>query len=227
VAARLHTPWVVTVHGSDARLPGRDRFLRKAGAVGAVSDALVRELGPSAVLLPMPLRMEPTGPWAPPAAPPLRLVAVARATPEKGLDVLLEAVALVRSSGTDVVVDLVGAGTQEIGGHGPLPRSEIAQLLAGAHALVVPSRNEGLGLVAVEAMACGVPVVASAVGGLPEVVADGVDGLLVPPGDAVALAAALRRLPLPAPAGAAVARHEPASVAARHLEVYERVVNAR
>jgi glycosyltransferase involved in cell wall biosynthesis len=57
-----------------------------------------------------------------------------------------------------------------------------------------PSIAEGFGLALVEAMACGVCVVASAAGGIPEVVADGVSGLLVPPGDHAALAAAILRL---------------------------------
>ena len=61
-------------------------------------------------------------------------------------------------------------------------------------AVVIPSRVEGFGLVAVEAMMVGTPVVAAAVGGLPEVVDDEESGLLVPPGDPAAIATALRRL---------------------------------
>jgi glycosyltransferase involved in cell wall biosynthesis len=64
----------------------------------------------------------------------------------------------------------------------------------GLDALVLPSLSEGFGLVAAEAGACGVPVVAARASSLPEIVEDGTTGLLVPPGDAHALAAALDRV---------------------------------
>jgi glycosyltransferase involved in cell wall biosynthesis len=71
---------------------------------------------------------------------------------------------------------------------------DIATLLAAADLMVMPSHQEGLGVAALEAMAAGVPVIASRVGGLPEAVQDGETGILVPPGDAAALALAIARL---------------------------------
>jgi glycosyltransferase involved in cell wall biosynthesis len=73
-------------------------------------------------------------------------------------------------------------------------RDDVPALLATADALVLPSWVEGLPLVVLEAMAAGVPVVASAVGGTPEAVVAGETGLLVPPRDVDALARALREL---------------------------------
>jgi glycosyltransferase involved in cell wall biosynthesis len=78
--------------------------------------------------------------------------------------------------------------------HGAQPRSTVLRTLAGAYAAVLPSAWENLPHAAVEALAAGTPVVATAVGGVPEVVRDGVNGLLVPSGSVDALAAALARL---------------------------------
>ena len=72
--------------------------------------------------------------------------------------------------------------------------ADVVPLLAAADLVVMPSLQEGLGVAALEAMAAGKPVVASRVGGLVEVVDDGVTGILVEPGDATSLAAALRML---------------------------------
>jgi L-malate glycosyltransferase len=64
----------------------------------------------------------------------------------------------------------------------------VAELLACSDLLLLPSENESFGLVALEAMSCGVPVVATSIGGIPEVVQDGVSGYLAPVGDVEAMA---------------------------------------
>jgi glycosyltransferase involved in cell wall biosynthesis len=78
---------------------------------------------------------------------------------------------------------------------GEVDRNQVATLLADADMLVLPSRDEGLPLVLIEAMAAGLPTIASAgVGAIPEVVLHGETGLLVPPGDVTALAHAIETL---------------------------------
>ena len=73
-------------------------------------------------------------------------------------------------------------------------RHDVPELLAAADIFVLSTRSEGLPLSILEAMSAGLPVVASRVGGIPELVVDGETGLLVPPGDPASLAAAIERL---------------------------------
>ena len=239
------TPLVITLHGSDVHIaerPGLRKLarltLRRARVIGVVSEALRREVidllnvDPNkVVVLRMPVQMPvPVGVVAPADPPPLRLVCVGRLAREKGFGVLLDALRLL---GEPVRLDVFGDGPAraeleaaaaggDIHFHGARPRAEIAEALAQAHALVVPSLREGLGIVALEALAVGRPVIASGTGGLVETVVDGDDGILVPPGDPAALADALRRLPLPPPKAVAVARHRPDAVARAHVDAYER-----
>jgi N-acetyl-alpha-D-glucosaminyl L-malate synthase BshA len=111
----------------------------------------------------------------------------------------------------------------------------VEEVLVGADCFLLPSENESFGLAALEAMACRVPVVATAVGGLPEVVTDGESGFLRPVGDVGGMAAAAERLltddALRARFAAAAqerARREfsVAPVVARYRAVYERALAA-
>ena len=117
-----------------------------------------------------------------------------------------------------------------------LPRTEVVQLLSHAAVLVCPSVYEPFGLVNVEAMGCEAPVVASAVGGIPEIVVHGETGLLVPPADPAALAAAINEL-LADPARArrmgqagrarVLDRFSWPAIARRTVELYENVLASR
>jgi glycogen synthase len=120
----------------------------------------------------------------------------------KGVNVLLQAYNQLCPSGADVALVLAGLPRPDF--HIPdrpgiivAPRVPLREVIAGfRHATVgvVPSVvEEGFGRVAVECLATGTPCVVSAIGGLMDIVTDGVDGLYVPPGDAAALAAALRQ----------------------------------
>lgn len=135
---------------------------------------------------------------------PRTIAMVACLREEKRVDVLLDAAPLIFVRHPDAEILIVGDGgcraqletlarTNLVAdrvrflGH----RDDVPAILAGADVFVLPSRSEALPNAVVEAMASGLPVVASDVGGIPELVKDGRTGRLVPPGDAARLAAAL------------------------------------
>jgi glycosyltransferase involved in cell wall biosynthesis len=148
------------------------------------------------------------------AAGPFTVLFVGRLVERKGVSHLVDAVSLLRS-GVDVRLVIVGDGPerariearireQGLDGRvvvrGRVSEAELQVAYAAADAFVLPAvmdrrgDTEGLGVVLLEAMNHRVPVIASAIGGIMDIVEDGVSGLLVPPGDATALAAALERL---------------------------------
>jgi glycosyltransferase involved in cell wall biosynthesis len=165
---------------------------------------------------------------------------------QKGLDTLLDAMAILAEDDGAPMLRIAGRGRDGPRVHarvrrlglerrvsllGEVSHAEKLRLLAGAALLVMPSRFEGFGLVAAEAMAAGVPVLASTAGALPEVIDPPRGGVLVPPGDAPALAAGLASLLGDAPRRAELGRSARTSarrfdwnaVAARHLEFVRRV----
>ncbi len=125
---------------------------------------------------------------------------VGREWRRKGGDVLIEAFRRIRAERPEVKLTIVGTdeAPRDVDGVevlGPIAdRDRLARLYAAARVFCVPSRYEPFGLVYVEAMAHGLPVVAADVGAVSEAVVDGETGALVPPGDAGALAAALLRI---------------------------------
>lgn len=178
---------------------------------------------------------------------PGRLVAMASAdTPLKGVDTLLHALVglpqvrelvLVATPGERTRRLLTRLGLQDrvrfVSG---ISDAELASLLASAQVACVPSRYEGFSLPAVEAMACGTPVVASRAGALPEVLGDdGSTARLVSPGDADALREALRELLLDPVARErlgragrerAVARYDWSAVAVATIAAYRTAIEA-
>ena len=201
VALATGRPVVLTVHGTDVELARRARplaraILRRMSVVLAVSTALAedaRRLGAhEARVVPNGVELPPEGTAE---AEPRYVLFAGRLSREKGILELVEA-----ARGLDLVV----AGDGPLRGRVPqargwLPRAELERLYAGAAVVACPSRREGFGLACAEAMAHGRPVVASAVGGLRDLVVDGETGLLVPPGDVAALRHALERLLADAP----------------------------
>jgi glycosyltransferase involved in cell wall biosynthesis len=157
----------------------------------------------------------PAEPPGPPEARPFTVIAVGRLAPVKGHRVLIEACRRLIDEGVSVRCLVAGAGPlrDELAAQalalgldgrctllGGLTAPEVAALMHRADVLVHPSvptsgnQSEGVPVVLMEAMATGLPVVASRITGIPELVEDGVTGLLVEPGDAAGVAAALRRI---------------------------------
>lgn len=136
-----------------------------------------------------------------PEMPRAIVAAVGRLSAEKGFEVLVDAAALARQRNPGLGFMLFGDGPQRSALERRIVERGLARhfILAGFHAdvchflphadlLAMPSYTEGLPVALLEAFAAGLPVVATAVGGIPEVVTDGVNGYLVAPGDAAALA---------------------------------------
>lgn len=238
---------VLTLHGTDVELAsGRLRpvarwIARRADAVLAVSAPLARRaehvlslpdgaVGIARLPVSSAIRPEPLPPH-----PPCRVLAAGRASREKGLDVLVDALALDAAQGWSATLVTEGPErpaleaqvaarglNDRVTFHDMCPHDELFALMRDHHVVAVPSRTEGLGMVAVEALALGRPVIASSVGGLVEVVVDGDDGALVPPDDPDALAKALGALALRPPTAEAARRHEPDAVVHAHERAYAR-----
>jgi glycosyltransferase involved in cell wall biosynthesis len=130
---------------------------------------------------------------------------VARIHQSKGIDYLLEAIALTTAAGRDRKFLIVGKGREKLTDRlkalniekhviAPGFREDIPDLLSIVDVFVMPTLREGLGTAILEAMAMGKPIVATRVGGIPEAVQHGVNGILVAPADALALAAAINEL---------------------------------
>ena len=181
---------------------------RRADAVVACSRAAAERLrGLHAEVVGFPVELPPPevpAPWRHDGAPVVGFVG--RIEPRKGPLDLVRAAPLIRAARPDARIVVVGddpygtapgyleavRASREVEHHGWA--AEAAALMAHLDVLVVPSREEALGGVAAEALAAGTPVVASRVGGLPEVVEDGVTGALVTPGRPTELAAAVVRV---------------------------------
>jgi glycosyltransferase involved in cell wall biosynthesis len=218
-------------------------FVARAACVLALTErwrAWLAPLNANVVCLPNPVRLE--------AAPAPRgrrnlILFLGRIEDAKGIAELLKAFAALRASVPDAELVCAGAGGIEAAARqadmlgiddavrfpGWLGADEKRAWLRRAGVFVLPSHAEGLPMSLLEAMAAGLPVVASAVGGIPDVVQHGVNGLLVAPGDEVDLLRALRRMlrdpRRAATLGAAAretvrARHAPEQVLARLGEIY-------
>ena len=139
----------------------------------------------------------------------LLFMIVANLRPQKGYQVLLDAARTIADRGLPVRIAAVGGGPLSANLHARHAelalgdrfqflgqRDDVPELLAGADAFVLASLHEGLPVTLMEATSVGLPIVATSVGGIPQILENEVDALLVPPGDPDALAEAMTRLAL-------------------------------
>lgn len=253
-----HKPLVTTLHGTDVRLartvpvakPLFRHVLQHSSAVTTVSRWLsdeVQRILPAhrPEVAPMPVATDLFTPGGERSAD--RILFVGRLNAQKGLEYLIRALPQMKQS---IAVDVVGDGNSrvqfgelaaELGvasrltWHGQLRQSELVPKYRAAAALVMPSIEEGLGLTAVEALLCETPVIAFDSGGVTDVVRHDQTGLLVPPRDSQALAAALDGIVLDrerarslGEAGRlyALANFAPESSARRYAEIYAQVIGS-
>ena len=214
----LSLPLVITMHGSDVRLargiPVAQKLmqpvLQRARVVTAVSRWLANtamQFSPNTNVVVGPMPVD-TSVFIPPASNSARsgILFVGRLNAQKGVFDLLNAFA--RISNLNSTLDIVGDGPDEallktqantlgiasrVTWHGALKQPQLVPLYQQACVVAIPSREEGLGLVAVEAQLSATPVVAYASGGLLDVVSPNTGGTLVEPGDINALANALEK----------------------------------
>jgi glycosyltransferase involved in cell wall biosynthesis len=219
LAERLHFPFAIDVLGSDINLlfhspRHRKRILRAlyAGrAVFAKSRALADQLATHGIYAHLDyngidhatfrLRDRRTAcEHLKLAENRRRILYVGNLHAVKGPRVLATAFESLRDI-ADLDLVFIGSGPEaahiafdgRVRGIGPVPHHDVAVWMSACDLFCLPSQQEGLPNVILEAMACGRPVVASQVGGVPEIVQPDITGLLVPPGDGHALAKALRR----------------------------------
>ena len=265
LAARTGLPLVTTLHGTDVRLARScpaaraacARVLRASARVTAVSGWLAEQAAGFAPGLARPIRVAPMpvddlafapGPGDRPRD---ELLFVGRLDRQKGAEVAVAALARLAGPAAGLPLRVVGGGPEEaalrrlagelgVAGRvrwdGQLPKAELADRYRRAAALVVPGRDEGLGLVAVEGQLSGAPVVAAASGGLLDVVADGRTGRTFPPGRPDALARAVEAV-MADPAGTArmtaaareqaAARFGTAAAARTYAALYAEVLQDR
>ena len=212
LAAKLRrTTLVSTKHNDDPFRTGAFRFVERrlaslADRVVAISESLrrftVEQVGvPAGKIETIHYGLdEPPAPWGsnPPDDVPANariVLSTSRLTRQKGVDVAVQALSLLPE---DVALVVLGEGPERP--HLEAPRvhlpgrvPDVAAWLRRASVYVQPSRWEGFGLAVLEAMISGLPVVATNVSSLPELVVDGETGVLVPPDDPAALAAGIER----------------------------------
>jgi len=251
-------PLIVTSHGTDIRLLERSVFLRKLAkpvfgrakyvttVSGFLEEKLIRNTQAPAEkvkVIPMPVTPDTFEPSPLPQDATKLILCVARFTPQKGLDYLLKACRMLKDKEIDFRAKIVGEGPlreplqeeiiklqleNEVSLVDIIPQKDLNRLYAESYLCVLPSIEEGFGLVLVEAQLCKRPVIGTRSGGITDIIEDDVSGLLVPPRDHESLAQAMERILTDRQLaerlaeggyGSALARFSPQAVLRKYLEV--------
>ncbi len=215
-ASESHPAWVMPLYRcvEQAYLRSCDAFVFNSATTRDSVVALAGRVTTHVIAYPAGDRFGAPSPTTRTFDGVLRLIFVGNVSARKGLHTLIDALARVRCAWT---LDVVGSEsvepayaerarahartlglTDKLRWHGRLDDARLADMYSAADALAVPSHYEGFGIVYLEAMGFGVPVIASSAGAAREIVNDGVEGFLVPPENAEVLAAAIERLADPA-----------------------------
>ena len=199
----LLRPFVSRILNSADQVTATSLMLKKACLnLAPAVDSKITVI-PFGVEFPKDVEPLPTGAF--------RLCFIKKHTPKYGPEILVRAVAELIGEGLDIRLVMAGSGnlteslkrtvedlklTDRISFAGFVDSAEINSTLQNSHVMVMPSvmESESFGVAALEASACARPVIASRIGGVPEVIDDGVTGILVPPGDIAALTRAIKRL---------------------------------
>ncbi len=217
-AEKLSLPFFLTVHGlleqDHYKTLACQRLWSLSSAVTVVSGSLMEALHATGITHP-DFRLVYNGSPIPPSPPTLhsgpvnKLVCIGRLSPEKGFKTALHALKLLRPAHPTLQLTIAGGGPlydvlanliNDLELHSQVtlldyvPPPEVDALIDQNDVVLMPSTYESFGLVALEASLRGRPVIAGCVDGLKEVVLHGKTGLLVPPGDPVALADGLKHL---------------------------------
>jgi len=212
----------ITIHGPDEfydvsgyRLREKIAGARFLCAIGSFARSQLMKLSPPGSwdkfeVIPVgvdPVRFAPRP--DPGVAAPFEILCLGRLVPAKGQHVLLAATALLKAEGRRILVRFVGDGPDRpaleqdarrrgledcVRFEGSVNQDRIREFYSRSGVFVLPSFAEGIPVVLMEAMSMEIPCVTTFVNGIPELIRDGCDGLLVPPSDEIALAAAITRL---------------------------------
>ncbi|MGB3092420.1 MAG: glycosyltransferase family 4 protein [Candidatus Zixiibacteriota bacterium] len=251
-------PLVVTSHGTDIRLLEKSHFSRKLAkpvfrrakyvttVSGFLKEKLIRNTRVAQEkirIIPMPVTPDTFAPTPLPKDAVKLILCVARFTPQKGLDSFLKACRMLKDRRINFKAKIVGEGPlreslqeeiirlhldEKVSLADIVPQGELNQLYAESYLCVLPSIEEGFGLVLVEAQLCKRPVVGTRSGGITDIIEDGRSGLLVPPRDHESLAQAMERILTDeqlaerlAEGGyrSALARFSPQAVLRKYLEI--------